>query len=368
MNFTCRTILAPIAPILEDEFGVSHTAAGGLFAAISIGNGVALFLMGIFSNTLGHKRSIIFSFICNAFFLLVLSQNKVFLLFYPFLFALGFTAGTYLPSAISIITKVYSEKLWGKVIPIHDSGASASILLAPFIAYQLLKYVSWRGVFLLLGFCFVFLSLVFYLITREVEEIKVEKGDTKKIFFEIVKNRTLWAISIILIFSAGANMGLYYILPLFLSKELMFDISFTQKVLGFSRIGSFFFVFLVGFVLDFFDIKKVLFVILFISGFLTFFIPICPLDFMVYILFVQATIISAMFPLCFVLSSRIIPLEKRAFAMGFVVSIASAVGIGVLPYILGFFGDYLSFALGIKILGLTVIGISFVVFKIREGV
>lgn len=366
LTFTCRTILAPIAPILEDEFGLSHTAAGGLFAAISMGNGVALFFMGIFSNTIGHKRSIILSFILNAFFLFLLSVNTISYLFYPLLFALGFTAGAYLPSAISIITKVYTERLWGRVIPIHDSAASASIFLAPFIAYYLLQHTSWRGAFLIVGLSFMVLTFFFYRITRTVEEIKVERGDTKIIFFEVVKNRTLWAISAILIFSAGANMGLYYILPLYLSKELFLDISFTQKALGFSRIGAFVFVFLVGFLLDFFQIKKVLFFILSISGLLTFSIPFFSGDWMVYILFLQATIISAMFPLCFVLSSRIIPLERRAFAMGFIVSIASALGIGVVPYILGFFGDHLSFALGIKLLGIVVTGTSFIVFKIKE--
>jgi MFS family permease len=366
LTFTVRTILAPIAPLLEDEFGVSHTACGALFAFISTGNGVALFLMGIFSNAIGHKRSIVLSFISNGLFLILLSQNTVFFLFYPLLFLLGFTAGTYLPSSLALITKVYSEKLWGKVIPIHDSAASASIFLAPFIAYYLLKYTSWRGVFLIVGLSFVVMTLIFYQITRDVEEIKVERGDTKRIFFEIVKNRTLWILSLVLIFSAGGNMGLYYILPLYLSKELLLDISFTQKVLGFSRLGAFIFVFFVGFVLDFFELRKFLFLLLFTSGILTFFIPFSEKDHMVYVLFSQATIISAMFPLSFVLSSRIIPLEKRAFAMGFIVSIASAVGIGLIPYILGIFGDNLSFALGIKILGILVTVTSFVVFKIKE--
>jgi hypothetical protein len=52
--------------------------------------------------------------------------------------------------------------------------------------------------------------------------------------------------------------------------------------------------------------------------------------------------------------------------MGFIVSIASAVGIGLIPYILGIFGDNLSFALGIKILGILVTVTSFVVLKIKE--
>ncbi|MCS7280363.1 MAG: MFS transporter [Desulfobacterota bacterium] len=362
--FTCRTVLAPLAPILEDEFKISHTLAGGLFASISIGNGIALFLMGIYSGAIGHKKSILISFIFNAFFLTLLSFNSFFFLLYPLLFGLGFTAGIYLPSSISLITKIYDERLWEKVIPIHDSAASASILLAPFIAYYLLKHTSWRGVFIILAVVFALASILFYLITKEVEEIKVEKKDTKRIFSEIVRNRTLWIISLILVVAAGGNMGLYYILPLYLSKELTLEISLAQKILGYTRIGAFVFSFTVGFLLEFFDIKRLLFFILFSSGILTFSCPFFSWDVMQYVLFLQATLISGMFPLCFVLSSRIFPLEKRAFAMGFVVSIASAFGIGIIPYILGFFGDHFTFALGIKLLGIIVTLASFFVLKL----
>lgn len=366
-NFTCRTILAPIAPILEDEFGLSHTSTSGFFTAISTGNGVALFLMGIFSNLLGHKRSILFSFLFNAFFLLALSYTSKIFTFYFLFFALGFTLGTYLPSALSLLTKMYSKKLWGKVISIHDSAASASIFLAPLFAYFILKYTSWRGLFSLIAYTFLILVFLFYVATKSVEEIKVKGEHTKEIFFVVLKNRTLWIIAALLTVAAGANMGLYYILPLFLSKELHFDISFTQKILGISRVGAFVFVFFVGFLVDLFEIKGLLFSTLFVSGLLTFAIPYFSGKFFIYALFIQPVIISAMFPLSFVLSSRIISLEKRAFANGFIVSIASAFGIGVIPYILGFFGDHLSFAFGIKALGILTLATSFVVFKIKEG-
>ncbi len=365
ITFTSRTLLAPIAPILEDEFHISHTATGGLFAAISIGNGMALFFMGIFSNSLGHKRTIILSFIFNSILFFLLSLNRFFPLFYPLFFVLGFAAGAYLPSALALLTKIYSERLWGFVIPIHDSAASASIFLAPFIAYWLLKCTTWKGIFLIMGLSFLLLSISFPRVSKNVEETDLGGGSTRRIFFEIVKNKTLWVISIILTISAGANMGLYYVLPLYLSKEIGLEIPFAQKALGFSRIGAFFFVFVVAFLLDFFDIKKLLFSILFSSGILTFAIPFFPIDYGVYVLFFQATVISAMFPLSFVVISKIVSPKKRAFATGFTVSIASIVGIGLVPYVLGFFGDHFSFALGIKMLGVVTLMTSFLVFRIN---
>lgn len=364
ITFTSRTILAPIAPILEDEFSVSHTQAGGLFAHISIGNGVALFLMGILSSRIGHKLSILLSLSSSGLLLFLLSRNEVFTLFYPLLFFLGFTAGTYLPSSMSIITSIYSQRLWGRVIPIYDSAASASILLAPYIAYYLSKFMTWRGILLTLSVSFFLASFVFYVTTRNFEEIRVMKGETPKILTTVISDRSLWALTLILIFAAGSNMGLYYVLPLYLSKELSIDLSTVHKALGFSRLGSIFFAFSIGFALEIIDGKRLLFLISLATGILTFLIPYFEGKTLIYLLLIQATIVSGTFPLSFVLMNQIVEQKERAFALGFIVSIASIFGIGIIPYILGFFGDHLSFALGIKVLGLTVFLVSFAALKV----
>lgn len=366
LTFTSRTILAPIAPILEDEFSVSHTSAGGLFAYISIGNGFALFLMGILSGRIGHKLSIVLSLSSSGFLLFLLSRNTIFQLFYILLFFLGFTAGTYLPSSMSILTTIYSQRMWGRVIPIYDSAASTSILLAPYIAYWLSKLTDWRGILLILSIAFFMASFLFHLATRDLQEIKVRRGETPKILTDVVSDRALWALTLILIFAAGSNMGLYYVLPLYLSKELSIDLSTVHKALGFSRLGSIFFAFSIGFALDIIDGKRLLFLISVTTGILTFSIPYFEGKGLVYVLLVQATIVSGTFPLSFVLMNQLVGQKERAFALGFMVSIASIFGIGIIPYILGFFGDYLSFAMGIKLLGLTVLGVSFLALRFNS--
>lgn len=363
LTFTSRTIISPIAPILEDEFSVSHTQAGGLFAYISIGNGVALFLMGILSGRIGHKKSITLSLSSSGLLLFLISKNEVFTFFYPLLFFLGFAAGTYLPSSMSVMTSIYDKKVWGRVIPIYDSAASASILLAPYLAYILSKFTTWRGIFVTLSISFFLASLLFFLATKNLEEIRIKKGETPKILTSVISDRSLWALTLILIFAGGSNMGLYYVLPLYLSKELLIDLSTVQKALGFSRLGSIFFAFSIGFLLDRIEGRRLLFLISIATGVLTFSIPYFHGKTLIYILLTQATIVSGMFPLSFVLMNQLVGQKERAFALGFMVSMASIFGIGVIPYILGFFGDHLSFALGIKLLGIGVFFVSFASLK-----
>lgn len=350
-------------PIIEDEFLFSHSKAGSLFASISFGNGLSLFVMGIFAGMIGYRRTIILSFVFGGLLLLLLSFTERSVFLYPILFSLGFTTGAYLPSILPTLTVIYHERLWGKVLPIHDSAAAASILAAPFLSLFLLKFLSWRQIFLLLGIFFFSFTSLLLLLTKDFEESKMKKG-SKMLSLDLLKERPLWFLNLIWIFSAGSNMGLYNILPLFLSKELMLDLSYANKIVGMARVGALFSAIFVAFIVDLFEIRKFLFFLLFSSGLLTFLMPLSPLKILPFVLFTQSTIIQSFFPCSFVFASRLFPLEKRAFATGFMVSLGSMVGIGFIPYVLGIFGDHLSFAEGIEFLGLSLLLISFLIFKV----
>ena len=62
LNFSSRTILSPLLPVIEDEFTISHALAGGLFFFLSIGYATAVLLSGLLCVRIGHKRTIGLSF------------------------------------------------------------------------------------------------------------------------------------------------------------------------------------------------------------------------------------------------------------------------------------------------------------------
>ena len=53
INFTVRAILAPILPLIEDEFVVSHAKASSIFIFQSIGYAVSVLLSGFYSGRFG---------------------------------------------------------------------------------------------------------------------------------------------------------------------------------------------------------------------------------------------------------------------------------------------------------------------------
>jgi MFS family permease len=170
ISFSLRILFSPILPLLEDEYLVSHAQASGVFVFLSIGYGTSVMIAGLFSGTFGYKKTILFSFMLMGLICLLIPFLSHFWLLYAFASVLGFLVGFYIPAAIPLITELYAERNWGKVIAIHDTGASMAVFATPFIALFLLRFVSsWRGIFVVYGLIFLAAALVFSFACREVK-------------------------------------------------------------------------------------------------------------------------------------------------------------------------------------------------------
>ena len=362
VNFSIRIVFAPILPLVEDEFMVNHAQASSIFIFLSAGYGVAVIVSGFFSGKFGYKKSIILSlFLLSLIAFLIPFVHKFFML-YLFAFVLGFSVGFYLPSAIPLITEYYSEKDWGKAIAIHDTGASSAIFATPFIALFLLHYFPWRGIFTVFGCTFLVCSIVFYFAGSEVKI----SNPPKAMFRDIVKIRSLWLMAIIWIFGAGANLGIYAIIPLYLTKELQLDIGYANTILGISRLGSVGVAIACGFLIDRVNLRKVMFLMVLITGIFTVLLGLVPVKYIGIVLFLQAFFVTGFFPVGLVAIAKTFRREMRGPATGIIIAISMVFGGGIMPYLLGVSGDQYSFRLGIVILGIFVALFSTVVFHLKE--
>jgi MFS family permease len=213
MNFGVRIIFAPILPLIEDEFAISHARASGVFVFHSIGYGISLMLSGFYCSRFGYKKSIAVSLGISSLIFFSIPFVKVFSFLYLFSFMLGFSIGLYLPSAIPLITEYFAEKDWGKAIPIHDSGSSVSIFCMPFIALFLLPLAGWRGIFVVFATIFLVFAVVFPFL---IDEVKV-KYSHKEVFMDTIRMKSLWVLSALWVLGAGATLGVYFMFPLYLT-------------------------------------------------------------------------------------------------------------------------------------------------------
>lgn len=362
LNFTGRTIFSPILPLLEDEFHVTHARASSIAALVSAGYACSLFFSGIFSSIFGSKKAIVISLMATTCLYLSVPFIKNFNTLYLLGFLVGVATGMYLPNIIPIITDYYSEKVWGRVISIHDSAASMSIFGAPFVALFFLSFVSWRTMFAILAGAYFVCGVIFAL---QVEELKT---DGKKQYFQaaLMKKKALWLNGIIWIFAAGANLGLYFIIPLYLTKELGVPMDQANATFGFSRLGGVVVSIVAGFFADRFSLKKTTFALLIATGILTMLLAVKDVRWIKMLLFLQASIATGFFPVSIVTISRMFSKEERGQATGFVITFGSVFGIGIIPYLLGLSGDLASFRVGILALGALTTLSSALIIPLKE--
>ncbi|MBP1748503.1 MAG: narK [Deltaproteobacteria bacterium] len=351
MNFSVRTIFSPIMPLIEDEFAVSHSTAASLFFWNSAGYSVSLFLSGLFSGYFGYRRSVSLSLFISALIFIAVPFSRTFSHLIVLGSLLGLTSGIYLPAIIPMITHYYNEKTWGKVIASHDSAASMSIFAVPFLAILLLSFMDWRGIFYIFGGLFILLSLIFHMVCMEVRVPRSERGH----LLRIVRSPSLWLMGTMWVFAAGANLGIYFVTPLYLTKELGLDIKYANEIFGFSRLGGVVLTIAMGFAVDRFSLKRIMFIQLLLGGLLTFVIPFAGVRHIGWALFGQASVIMGFFPVGLVAVSRMFSVEERSLATGIMTTFGVICGLGFIPYLLGLSGDMVGFKWGICLLGICVI-------------
>jgi MFS family permease len=362
MNFSIRMVFAPILPIIEDEFMVNHARASSIFIFLSAGYGVAVVASGLFSGRLGYKKSITFSLALLSLVGFVIPLVRNFFLLYLFAFVVGFSVGLYIPSAIPLITEYYSEKNWGKAIAIHDTGAATAILAIPFVALFFLQFFPWRGIFVVFACIFLACSVVFYFVSSEVKI----SNPPKAVLGDIVKMKSLWLMAVIWIFGMGANLGIYSIVPLYLTKELHLSIGYANTVLGISRLGSVGVAITCGFFIDRFDLRKVMCLVMIVTSIFTVLMSLASVRYIGVVLFLQASFVTGFFPVGLVAIAKTFSREMRGLATGIILAVSVIFGGGIMPYFLGVSGDLYSFRIGITIIGIFVALASTLIFRVKE--
>lgn len=343
--------MSPLLPIIEDELAITHALAGSLFFYMSIGLTISVFMSGWISKHIGYKRSIIYSFLALVFVFICFRYAQTYYSFAGFSFILGLTLGIYLPCAVPLITSMISRGNWGKALAFHDTAPSFSFLAMPILIAFALRFFHWKAFFVLLsGACA--LVVVFFWVFAPDPRPQEEK---KSSYAAILRRPDFWLIASLWIMATIATVGIYSIIPLFLVKEKGIELELANTIFGVSRIGGVFATILVGFLIDRFAVKKILFTILLITGLATVGMAFAQVFWLlVGALIIQATVGVAFFPAAVMAISLTTPLDERSTFVGLTLACSGIIGMGLVPVGLGAVADIWNFQIGILVTGVLI--------------
>lgn len=350
--FSSRAIFAPLLPLIEEALGINHAMAGSFFLSFYIGFTIALFSSGPVSLYLGYKRTIFFGLLLMAISYAVLKFTSTYYVFTALSAVLGFGAGFYLPCAIPLITASFDKKHWGKAISFHETAAGFSIFSIPFLVVIALHVVSWPSVFLIMSAWSLVMALLLIAFSPDPRPTRGQQASLSV----ILRRKEFWILSIWWISCSAASMGVYSILPLFLVTERGMPMDAANTIFSFSRIGGFVAMIMVGFVLDRFNVRKIMLIILLTTGITTIGIAVIQIHWLlVAMLFAQATFSVVFFPVGLMAIARLTNLRERSIFTGALMGISSITGSGVTPVVLGAVADHWNFQIGILATGIWVI-------------
>ena len=331
--------------------------------AFYTGNTAALFSSGPISLRIGYKRSILISFFIMIVSYVALRFAANYHQFMAVTFVLGISAGFYLPCAIPLITSSFKKAHWGKAISVHETAAGFSILTIPFLVVLALRWFQWQSIFI--GIAIVSLVMAFLLMSFSPDPRAV-KGQNASLS-RVLRRKSFWIITILWISCAVASIGVYNIIPLYLVTERGMTVDVANTIFGFSRIGGFIAMILVGFFLDHFNVRKIMFALLFITGIATIGVAMIHVYWLlVVMLFAQATFSVVFFPVGLMAIAKTTSLSERSIFTGALMGISSIIGPGLSPVILGAVADRWSFQIGILVVGILVTATCLLYNKLRD--
>ncbi|MBW2066742.1 MAG: MFS transporter [Deltaproteobacteria bacterium] len=363
LNFSSRTVLSPLLPVIEDEFLVSHTLAGALFLFLSVGYTIAVFISGLLSIRVGYKRSIMLGFL-----VLVTSLFSLKYVFgYGYLavcfFFVGAGTGIYIPCALPLLTLIFNPKNWGKAIAFHETAASFSILAIPILTALALEVVSWRFIFVMLSAACLVGVIIFL---KFVPDLSEQRGEGTGLAV-ILRRSDFWIMTAFWVTAAINAMGIYNIIPLFLIKEKGMAFDSANTLFGISRIGGLLVILLTGFLLDRYSLRKILAATFLIMGISTTGIALAPNHWLLAIMLVaQATISTMFFPVGMMAIASSTDSKERSVYTGVIVSISALFGIGIATTVLGALADKFNFLSGILGLGILTTGTAVLTTKLKS--
>jgi NNP family nitrate/nitrite transporter-like MFS transporter len=350
LNFLARLIFAPLLPIIELEFDLAHAAAGALFFSVFTGYCLGLFGSNFLSSQISHRKTILLSVSGLGGVVMGMSLLKSLPGIHVGLLLLGFSAGLYLPSGIAVLTELVSQEHWGKALSIHEIAPNLALCTAPLFVEFLLRYLVWRQTLIVLGMLLIFAAVCFWLLG--VKSTKKGNPPNLKAIRGLMAAPSFWILGAVFVLAIGWELGIYTMLPLFLVNELDYPRQYSNTLISISRVSGVVLLFFSGFLIDRFGQNKAMVFFLIVSGICTIALGAVHGSFVTpAMILIQAASLACLFPAILTVVSRATTSDVRALAVSLLALIGFLIGGGMVPPLIGYLADSISFSFGFCLIG-----------------
>jgi NNP family nitrate/nitrite transporter-like MFS transporter len=348
-TFVARFIFPALLPSMADSLSIKPSQAGSLFLVSAIGALLGSFLAGFVSNLIKHRGALVLSLFGIALSLVGAYFATTVWALRGVFFVIGILVGLHVPSSVATITAMVRKEDWGKALSIQQLAPSLGLVVSPLLAVLLLKWFSWNTTLLwVAGFC-ALLGLWFLFLGG----VGAFPGDppNKAFVGPVLKTRSFWLMIVLFALGMGAQVGVYTMLPLYLTAERHMTPSGANTLVGLANIAPVVTVFLAGWLTAKLGEKRMIGISLSLTGLVTVLVGVLSGTALKVSVVMMAGLAVCFFPAAFAALSRIVQPTHRSLATAFSTPVAFLIGGGLLPLMLGYVGQAGHFSLGIIVIG-----------------
>lgn len=178
INYISRQTLSVLAPVITQEFHMSHADYSRIVAAFQIAYALMFLVGGVLIDIIGARLGLTLAIIWWSLSSMCTSLANSVLTFGLFRFLLGMGEGCNWPGASKVAAEWFPAKERGIAVAIYDSGSSlGAVIAAPLVAVVAAAF-GWRFAFVtsgILGFLWLILWLVLYHPLQEHPALTLEE-------------------------------------------------------------------------------------------------------------------------------------------------------------------------------------------------
>jgi NNP family nitrate/nitrite transporter-like MFS transporter len=355
LTFLGRLIFSPLMPAIhaDPQLAIAPGSAGSLFFLGALGAFAGSLISGFVSSRVNHRGALLISiFVMAATLFGAYFAHSVWALRAVFI-VLGMCSGLHLPSSMATITAMVRKEDWGRALSIQQLGPPVSLVAGPLIAVALLTWFSWNATLLWVAGLTLAAGVAFLVFTGGVGAFP---GDppSPSLVGPVLRTRSFWVMIFLFALGMGAQVGVYTMLPLYLTHERDMSAGAANTLLGLANIAPLATVFASGWITSRIGEKRAVGIFLFLTGIVTVLVGTLSGTWLKVCVVLMAALAVCFFPPAFAALSRIVQPNFRSLAAGFGPPTAFVLGGGLLPTALGYMGQAWSFSRGIIITGAVI--------------
>ncbi len=361
--FIGRSAFAPLLLDVEDTFHVGHARSSRLMLTLTLGYSLSMFFSGVVSQRVTHRRLIPLSAGLGAAGMLVLATAPDMIFMNAGLIVFGIGFGLFVPSAISVITTAVDRRDWQRAFSINEMSPHIGMILAPLIVAASRPVLSWRWMFGLVSLSLVAGALLF--------AVRVRDGDAHgrapnlAVLVQLVRRKEFWVLIVFFALSLAGTDGVYLLIPAFLVTEGGVNPRLANTVFGISRFMPLVTLLAAAFFVDRIRPRVLMAFALAGQGLALVLLGTFTGWGRLLVVFLQPAIGALYFPAGFAALSSLMPPESRNVGVSMTLPTAVFLGVGVIPSVVGYMGEYFTFAGGFIGLGGIMAAVSVLSFTGR---